>query len=182
MSSPPRTHRRGRFWRLARALLATLALTLFAINAATFTHDGWGGELWPKFIALHHGEFIVLSSVWNGGLHSEGWIYDRVGPLPHPWWPHYERIGDTYFGTPPYVSWLYAASIPLWNLGVLAGLAAALAHWRVRSRAKSLARGECPACGCSLVGLAVQVCPECGVRYEPSARAEDGPASSTRQS
>jgi hypothetical protein len=50
----------------------------------------------------------------------------------------------------------------------LAWLPAAPAHWRDRRRRRDLARGLCPSCGYSVVGLNRPVCPECGASLTTS--------------
>jgi hypothetical protein len=54
--------------------------------------------------------------------------------------------------------WLWT----IWLFGVvIGGIAAAVVGFRRTPQARA-ARGECPCCGYSLVGISAEVCPECG--------------------
>lgn len=177
MPPVPAAFRPARHWRAARAICVILSLALAATWLATLTRDGWA-VTWPRYFALHKGRFILLSPAWNGGWRSSNWIYDRVGPAPHPLLPNYERIGDTYGGMPFYTTNLYAASVPIWNLATITGAGAVFSHRRVRRWIHD--RGVCPACGYSLAELKGEPgglvrCPECGERSAWRAPAGAGP-------
>ena len=129
-------------------------------------HNAWApwpaSQNWPMYAGIHQGRVIVLSSVWDGGLASNGWLYDAAGTgnLGHIL-PRYTRVGDTYGGTPPFKSLLYAASVPIWYAAVPFALLARHQVRRARA-ARSQASGSCPRCEYSIKDLHTSTCPECG--------------------
>ena len=152
----------------ANLLLSAEAITALAALAAigawylTLHRNAWRGPDWPMFVGVHEGRVLLLSSLWTGGLSSSGWIYDALafGDLGHLL-PRYTRIGDTYSGTPPFKSLLYAFSVPMWYAAVpLALLAYVFARRAAAIRASG--RNLCMNCGYPREGLKSAACPECG--------------------
>lgn len=146
----------------AAALAALLALGAVAAWYLTIDRNAWNSPRWPQFAGIHKGRVLVLSSIWTGGLSSDGWIYDALdfGNLGHIF-PRYTRIGDTYAGTPPFNSLLFAASVPIWYAAI--PLAVLSRHFVRRSRAiRASSNNLCPNCGYPREGLKTDACPECG--------------------
>ncbi|MBS0198729.1 MAG: hypothetical protein JSR77_18430 [Planctomycetes bacterium] len=161
------SHLQARRWRLASWACAAFAVATLALWGATLRRSAWGAAAWPRFWCVSNGRVMVFSSLWNGGLFSNGWIYDAIGTTPNPWLPAYERIGDTYSGTPAYVTRLHAASVPLWYFGVAPVGVACWSRKRARSLAAEAGQSACAGCGYSRAGLRTvaggqAVCPECG--------------------
>lgn len=155
----------GRAAALHRSIAVFAMILAVAAVASWFLCRGrnaWASPGWPRFAGVHHGRVLVLSSLWDGGLSSSGWIYDShgFGHLGHLW-PRYTLIGDTYSGTPPFKALLHAASVPIWYAAVPFVLVALRQVRRARA-ARALASNACPRCGYPLKGLPTSVCPECG--------------------
>lgn len=151
-------------------LLCAAALAALGCWALTLSRDAWAigpvSPAWPKYIGLHHGRLVLISTLWRTSAtgvrawESTDWIYDSLGG-PRSWWAAgYARIGDSYGGTPSYKTVLDAAFIPVWWLAVpLAWLG--VKH--VRKARRLMRLGRCTRCGYSRHGLEASArCPECG--------------------
>lgn len=146
----------------AAAITTLVALAAIASWYFTRSRNAWSSPNWPMFVGVHEGRVLFLSSLWTGGLSSSGWIYDALAfrDLGHLL-PRYTRIGDTYSGTPPFNSLLYAFSVPIWYGSLpLAVLASVFARRSAAIRASG--RNLCLNCGYPREGLNSAACPECG--------------------
>ena len=160
----------------ALALLATVAaLAAVACWYATRGANAWAltasrAPEWPRYAGVHQGRIILLSSLWDGGLSSTGWIYDAkgTGNLGHAV-PRYTNEGDTYGGTPPFNSLLYAASVPIWYAAIPFAMLA-LHQFRCARWASRIAHNFCPRCAYSKDGLSTTNCPECGRAWDHSGK------------
>lgn len=163
--SPRRNAALHRFIAVFAVILAFAAVTWWLVSRA---RNAWTTSPWPMYAGVHQGRVILLSSLWDGGLSSRGWIYDATGTgnLGHIL-PRYTLVGDTYGGTPPFKSLLYAASVPIWYAAVPLSLLARH-HMRRARAASALASSACPRCEYSLEGLNTRVCPEC--EWTPKAK------------
>lgn len=162
------TNARGRMW--IGVTLCAAAVAALVVWMATLGHNAWAlgpvSPAWPRFVGLHHGRIVVISTLWRPSAtgvrawESADWIYDVIGG-PESWLvASYARIGDSYGGTPPYKTDLDAAFIPIWWLAVpLAWLGVA----QVRKARRLERSGRCGRCGYLRHGLLASAsCPECG--------------------
>lgn len=123
----------------------------------------------PKFVEIHRGNVVLMSSIWSGGLSSKGWMYDVFFVSKPSFHPTYFRIGQSYLGTPAFNTRLYGLFIPIWNIAIVPGLIAIFAGRRARKLWHIAMAHGCPKCGYSSEGLVTEdsntaVCPECGTQ------------------
>lgn len=140
--------------------------------ALTLDRNAWKQPQWPRYVGLHHGRVVLVSTLWRRGneggfaWQSSQWIYDTLGAPRSLWSVSYVRIGDSYSGSPPYTADLDAVLFPAWYPAVQL----MFISWRLVRRARREASvGRCRACGYALAGLPdAAPCPECGKARAPA--------------
>jgi len=116
--------------RLGRVVFgAAIVVAAFGLFVATQNRNAWSDSA-PRYVAVHRGSFVVLSSVWEWG--PRGWMYDGFVMPPAQWRPSYSRVGDRYTtGSGQWSAPMWGVFVPVWLLGGIGVVVAARGvRWR----------------------------------------------------